>query len=261
VEPHRGEQTPRPILEVQNIRKHFRGVVALSDANFSLLEGEVHAIVGDNGAGKSTLLKIISGVIQPDGGQISVYGRKVIVTNPKAARSHGIMTLFQDLALINHLDVAENLYLGRELLARAPLSWIKILNKKRMRQNAAEELSRLRIGIRSTRQLVMNMSGGQRQAIAVARAVAFGARIVIMDEPTAALGVRESAAVIDLIRRIKDDGVSVILISHNLPEVFEVADRITTLRLGRTIDTKLTGVTSLEDIVAMMTGVSVAAPK
>jgi ABC-type sugar transport system ATPase subunit len=246
------------ILEVRNIKKSYGAVTALSSASFSLMTGEVHAIVGDNGAGKSTLLKTISGVIQPDGGSILLEGKRVTIPNPRIARALGIMTLFQDLALVNHLDVADNLYLGQELLYRKPFSWLSIVDKKKMRSNAEQELKRLRIDIKSVRQLVMNMSGGQRQAIAVARAVAFGAKIVIMDEPTAALGVRESAAVIDLIKRIRDDGVSVVLISHNLPEVFLVADKITILRLGRTVNTRRRDETSLDDIVAMMTGVNEA---
>ena len=246
------------ILEVRNIKKSFGAVTALSSANFSLTTGEVHAIVGDNGAGKSTLLKTISGVIQPDGGSILLEGKRVTIPNPRTGRALGIMTLFQDLALVNHLDVADNLYLGQELLYRKPLSWLSMVDKKKMRSNAEQELRRLRIDIKSVRQLVMNMSGGQRQAIAVARAVAFGAKIVIMDEPTAALGVRESAAVIDLIKRIRDDGVSIVLISHNLPEVFLVADKITILRLGRTVSTRRRDETSLDEIVAMMTGVNEA---
>lgn len=247
-------ETPSAILEVKSAEKHFGGVVALSDGNFELRPNEVHAIVGDNGAGKSTLLKLIAGALQPDGGEILIDGVRVTIANPKAARVFGIATVFQDLALIDHLDAGSNMFLGRELLRRPPLSWLGVLDKPAMRARAIEEVHRLKVDIRSVDQLVLGMSGGQRQAVAVARAVAFGNRIIVMDEPTAALGVRESRAVIDLIKEIQGQGLSVIMISHSLPEVFEVADRITVLRLGKTVQTTTRQQTSLTDIVGMMTG-------
>jgi fructose transport system ATP-binding protein len=247
------------ILETRSIHKHFGGVVALSDGNFSLRPNEVHAIVGDNGAGKSTMLKIIAGALQPDGGQVVIDGHPVVLPNPKAARAYGIATVFQDLALINHLDAASNMFLGRELRRRAPLSWLGILDKKSMRGRAVEEVRRLKVGIRSVDQLLLGMSGGQRQAVAVARAVAFGTRVIVMDEPTAALGVRETGAVLNLIREVRAQGLAVIMISHSLPEVFEVADRITILRLGRTVRTMHRDETSLTEIVGMMTGAVVSA--
>jgi simple sugar transport system ATP-binding protein len=233
--------------------------MAVREAQFELRHDEVHAIVGDNGAGKSTLIKIISGVIQADGGEVRLEGRPVTIDSPRDARELGIETVYQDLALADHLDAAENLFLGREELLPVPLSWLGFLDKKAMRRRTAEEMQRLKIGIQSVEQPVLELSGGQRQAIAVARAIAWGTRIVIMDEPTAALGVRESAMVLELIREVRSHGLAVIMISHNLPEVFAVADRITVMRLGRTIATLEREQTSLEAIVGMMTGAAATA--
>jgi simple sugar transport system ATP-binding protein len=243
-----------PLLEARGIQKHFGRVVALRDGSFDLRRNEVHAIVGDNGAGKSTLIKIVSGVIHPDDGELVLDGEPVTIPNPRAARVLGIETVYQDLALAEHLDAAGNLFLGREELLPPPLSWLGLLDKKAMRRRTAEEMRRLKIDIQSVEQPVLTLSGGQRQAVAVARAIAWGTRIVIMDEPTAALGVRESSMVLELIKEVRGHGVAVVMISHNLPEVFEVADRITILRLGRTIATLTRDDTSLEAIVGMMTG-------
>ncbi len=243
-----------PVLEVRAVSKHFGGVVALSHGDFQLRPNEVHAIVGDNGAGKSTMLKILAGVHQPDGGQVLIDGRPVTIPSPNAARAHGIAAVYQDLALVDHLDVSANLFLGREQFRRPPLSWFGVLNQAAMRRRAVSEVRRLKVGVRSVDQLVGGMSGGQRQAIAVARAVAFGSRVIIMDEPTAALGVRESAAVLELIREVRTQGLAVIMISHNLPEVFAVADRVTILRLGQTVRTIDRSDTDLESIVGFMTG-------
>jgi simple sugar transport system ATP-binding protein len=246
--------SPPPLLEARNVQKHFGRVVALREANFTLRPNEVHAIVGDNGAGKSTLIKIISGVFQADAGEIAIDGRPVTIANPREARELGIETVYQDLALADHLDASGNLFLGREQLLPPPLSWFGFLDKKAMRRRAQEEMRRLKIGIQSVEEPVLSLSGGQRQAIAVARAIAWGRRIVIMDEPTAALGVRESSMVLELIKEVRSQGLAVIMVSHNLPEVFAVADRITVLRLGRTIVTLETSETSLESVVGMMTG-------
>jgi simple sugar transport system ATP-binding protein len=250
---------PPPLLEARNVQKHFGRVIALREANFALRPNEVHAIVGDNGAGKSTLIKIISGVFQADGGEIAIDGRPVTIANPREARELGIETVYQDLALADHLDASGNLFLGREQLRPPPLSWFGLLDKNAMRRRAQEEMRRLKIGIQSVDQPVLSLSGGQRQAIAVARAIAWGTRIVIMDEPTAALGVRESSMVLELIKEVRSHDVAVIMVSHNLPEVFAVADRITVLRHGRTVVTLDTSETSLENIVAMMTGALVVA--
>jgi simple sugar transport system ATP-binding protein len=249
--------TPSPppfLLEARHIQKHFGRVVALREVDFTLRPNEVHALVGDNGAGKSTLIKIISGVFQADGGEIAIDGRPVTIANPREARELGIETVYQDLALADQIDASGNLFLGRELLLPPPLSWFGFLDKKTMRRRAQEEMRRLKIGIQSVDQPVQSLSGGQRQAVAVARAIAWGTRIVIMDEPTAALGVRESSMVLELIKEVRSQGLAVIMVSHNLPEVFAVADRITVLRNGKTIASLETSETSLEDVVGMMTG-------
>jgi simple sugar transport system ATP-binding protein len=242
------------ILEVEGIEKRFGQVVALRGASYALRTGEVHAIVGDNGAGKSTLIKIVSGVHRPDAGTISLGGNEVSVDSPRAARELGIETVYQDLALADQLDAASNLFLGREALQPWPLSWLGFLDKREMRKETSEAIRRLKVGIPSVQQPVINFSGGQRQSIAVARAIAWGRRIVIMDEPTAALGVRESQMVLEMIRDIHEHGISVIMISHNLPEVFLVADRITVMRLGQTVATLDTKDSSVEAVVGMMTG-------
>src|SRR6266536_3839434 len=242
------------LLEARGIEKHFGRVVALREGNFGLRPNEVHAIVGDNGAGKTTLIKIISGVYHADGGELLLDGLPVTIANPREARALGIETVYQDLALADHLDAAANLFLGREELLPPPLSWLGFLDKKAMRRRAEDEMRRHKIGIQSVEQPVLSLSGGQRQAVAVARAIAWGNRIVIMDEPTAALGVRESQMVLELIKEVRSQGIAVIMISHNLPEVFAVADRITVLRLGRTITTLETSQTTLDAVVGMMTG-------
>jgi fructose transport system ATP-binding protein len=247
------------IYEARALQKHYAAVVALSDGNFQLREGELHVIVGDNGAGKSTMLKCLAGAVQPSGGQILLDGEPVTIHGPKAAAAMGLSTVFQDLALIDHLDAGSNMFLGREILYPPPLKWFGILNKRAMRKRAAAEVKRLRVGIRSVDQLVMGMSGGQRQAIAVARAVAFGTRIVLLDEPTAALGVRETAATLELIMELRAHGLSIVMISHNLPNVFEVADRITVLRLGRTVATVERRETDLTEVVSLMTGATTSA--
>ena len=242
------------ILEVEDVQKRFGRVEALRDADFELRNGEVHAIVGDNGAGKSTLIKIISGVYQADAGELRLDGEPIVLHNPREARQLGIETVYQDLALADDLDAAANLFLGREEYLPPPLGSLGFLDRKAMRQRAEEEMRRLKIGISSVDQRVVELSGGQRQAVAVARAIAWGRRIVIMDEPTAALGVRESAMVLELIKEVRNQGLAIIMVSHNLPEVFAVADRITVLRLGRTITTLATAETSLDAVVGMMTG-------
>jgi ABC-type sugar transport system ATPase subunit len=248
-----------PLLEAINVQKRFGRVVALRGASLELQAGEVHALVGDNGAGKSTLIKIVSGVLQPDAGEIRLDGQPVAIHNPREARALGIETVYQDLALADHLDAASNLFLGREELFPGPLRWVGFLNRRAMRRRAAQEMQRLRIEIPSVQQPVLTLSGGQRQAIAVARAIAWGHRIVIMDEPTAALGVRESGQVLQLIREVRNHGLAVIVITHNIPETFAVADRVTVMRLGRTIATVPTAESSVEAVVRLITGVEARA--
>ena len=220
--------------------------------------GEILALVGDNGAGKSTLIKILSGALQPDTGEIRIDGEPVRFRTPMNAREHGIETVFQELAIVPILDVAENLFLGREVHFGGPLGRIfPLIDKRAMRRQARENLRSLNINIPSVRQRVDTLSGGQRQAVAVARAPAFGRRVVIMDEPTAALGVRETAAVMDVIRRINQQGLAIILISHNLPQVLELSDRIMVLRAGRRVGCVKTAETNVEQVVRMITGAEV----
>jgi fructose transport system ATP-binding protein len=252
-----GATVTTPLLEARGIAKTFGRVTALSDAIFSAYAGEVSAIVGDNGAGKSTFIKILSGALAPDGGELLLDGKPIHLTTPQEARDHGIETVYQDLALAPALDVASNLFLGREARMPGVLGWLGFLDDQLMRDRARREIEDLQVGLSSVRQPVFTLSGGQRQAIAVARATAWGKRIVIMDEPTAALGVRESAMVLKLIKRIRDSGIAVIMISHSMPEVFDVADRITILRLGRTVRQMRRAETSMTDVVAFMTGATV----
>jgi ABC-type sugar transport system ATPase subunit len=243
-----------PLIQVRNVSRRFGHVIALRDANFIAHAGEVSAIVGDNGAGKSTLIKILSGALHHDGGEVLLDGTAVHLHSPNQARELGIETVYQDLALAPSLDVASNLFLGREL--RRPGFWgaLGFLDDTAMRQRAEQEMAKLRVGLASVRQPVLSLSGGQRQAIAVARATAWGKRIIIMDEPTAALGIRETDKVLRLIERIKESGIAVIMVSHSLPEVFQVADRITILRLGRTVRQMTRNETDMTAVVAFMTG-------
>jgi len=210
--------------------------------------------VGDNGAGKSTMIKVISGVIQPDAGEIAVDGQPVTFSSPLAPRRYGIETVYQDLALAPDLDPAANLYLGREVLRGGLLGRIGMLDKPRMRTGADEAFARLSVGLQDTRSRVGTMSGGQRQGIAVARAVLWASRLVLMDEPTAALGVVQTGRVKALIESVREQGVSVILVSHNLPFVFEVADRIEVLRLGQTVAVFDRSEATAERVLGAMTG-------
>jgi fructose transport system ATP-binding protein len=251
--------TVTPVLEARGLVKRYGHVTALDGCDFELLPGEILAVIGDNGAGKSTLIKALAGAIVPDEGEILLDGNPVHFSNPMEARRRGIETVYQDLAVAPALDIASNLYLGRELRRRGPLgSVLRMLDKRRMREESARHMADLKIGIGSITQAVETLSGGQRQGVAVARAAAWARRLVIMDEPTAALGVKESAMVLDLIRRIKARGLPVILISHNMPNIFEVADRIHIQRLGRRIAVVTPESHSMAEVVAIMTGALVA---
>ena len=244
-----------PVLEARNLVKRYGQVTALNGADFELLPGEILAVIGDNGAGKSTLIKALAGAIQPDAGEILLEGEVVNFASPLDARRQGIETVYQDLAVAPALDIAENLYLGREILRPGVLgSVFRMLDRKRMIADAAEHMQNLRIGIQSMRQPVETLSGGQRQGVAVARSAAFATHVIIMDEPTAALGVKESHMVLDLIRQVRDRGLPVILISHNMPQVFEVADRVHIQRLGRRVAVVNPREFSASDAVAIMTG-------
>jgi fructose transport system ATP-binding protein len=246
----------KPVLEAKNIVKTYGRVVALDDSNLQLFPGEVLAVVGDNGAGKSTLIKCLTGAEIPDGGSIEIDGEAVVFKRPQDGRHAGIETVYQTLAVSPALDIASNLFLGREIRKKGPLGSIfRMLDQSGMKKMAKEEIMALGIGtIQNISQAVETLSGGQRQAVAVARAATFGQKLIILDEPTAALGVRESAQVLKLIQTLRDRGIPVILISHNMPQVFEVADRIHVQRLGRRAAVVTPKSHSMSDVVGIMTG-------
>lgn len=249
-------QPSTPVLEARALTKRFGRVVALDRADFDLYPGEILAVIGDNGAGKSTLIKAMCGAIAPDSGDILLNGQKVHFNSPMQAREAGIETVYQTLALSPALSIADNMFLGREIRRANWLGhWFRMLDHKRMEALAREKLSELGLlTIQDITQAVETLSGGQRQGVAVARAAAFGSKVIIMDEPTAALGVKESRRVLELIVDVKARGLPIVLISHNMPHVFEVADRIHVHRLGRrlcVIDPKQH---SMSDAVAFMTG-------
>ena len=243
------------VLQARALVKRYGHVTALDGADFDLLRGEILAVIGDNGAGKSTLIKALSGALVPDSGEIRLDGQRVRLGSPMDARRHGIETVYQELAVAPALSVTENLFLGRELRRRGPLgSVLRFMDKPRMRREGAAHLAALGIAIGSPTQAVETLSGGQRQAVAVARSAAFARHVVIMDEPTAALGVRESGMVLDIIRKVRDRGLSVVIISHDMPHVFQSADRVHGQRLGRRIAVLDPKLVSLAYTVAVMTG-------
>ncbi len=243
------------VFEARNIVKRYGGVTALDGADFALREGEILAVIGDNGAGKSTLIKALSGAIIPDSGEILLDGKQVHFRSPPDARAAGIETVYQDLAVAPAMTIAENLFLGREITMGGAIGRVlKILDKKEMLAQATQRMADLKVGIRSMTQAVETLSGGQRQCVAVARAAAFAQHVVIMDEPTAALGVKEGNMVLEMIRRVRDRGLPVILISHNMPHVFEIADRIHIQRLGKRAAVVNPKKISMSDTVAIMTG-------
>ncbi len=248
--------TPEPVLEAREIVKSFGRVEALRGASFTAYPREVVALVGDNGAGKSTLVKTLVGVHPPDSGQILFDGREVSIPTPHASRELGIETVYQDLSLASELDPAANMFLGREIRRDGPLGKLGFLDKKAMRRRSDEAFRELGVRIQDTGAPVANMSGGQRQGIAICRAVTWANKVVFMDEPTAALGVVQTRNVLEQIKRVRAQGLAVVLISHNLPEVFEVADRIEVLRLGRRVARLRPQDVSMEDVVAAMTGAS-----
>jgi simple sugar transport system ATP-binding protein len=239
------------LLEARGVTRRFGHVQALRGAAFTAYAGEVVALIGDNGAGKSTLVKTLAGALRPDSGQILLDGRPVHLSDPVAAQRLGIETVYQDLALAHDLDAAANLFLGREL-TRFP--FLNLLDRAAMRRRAVEAFDELGIRLPDLSAPVRQLSGGQRQCVAVARAVAWASKVVFMDEPTAALGVVQRAQVLDLIRRVRDRGVTVVLISHNMPEVLAVADRVEVLRLGRRVARFTAADTSVEQLVSAMTG-------
>ena len=245
----------QPILAASGLVKRFGQVVALNGADFELYPGEILAIIGDNGAGKSTLIKALTGALQPDEGEIRLDGEPVHFRSPRDARKAGIETVYQDLAVAPALDIASNIFLGRELRRKGPLGRVlRLLDRGTMRREAARHFSELKIGVQSITVPVENLSGGQRQGVAVARAAAWARRLVIMDEPTAALGVKETRQVLDLIQRVRANGLPVILISHDMPHVFELADRIQIMRLGRRVAIVTPKSHTMPEAVAIMTG-------
>jgi simple sugar transport system ATP-binding protein len=244
-------EVAEPLLEARGLVKHYGHVLALDGASFTAYPGEVVALIGDNGAGKSTLVKTLSGAIRPDGGQILVEGRPVQMNSPLDARRYGIETVYQDLALAPDLDAAANLHLGREIYRFKPLH---VLNRSEMRRRAVAAFADLGVELPDVSAPVVTLSGGQRQSVAVARAVAYASKIIFMDEPTAALGVIQRERVLDNIRRVRDRGISVVLISHNMPEVLAVADRIEVLRMGHRVARFKAPDTTVEQLVGAMTG-------
>jgi ABC-type sugar transport system ATPase subunit len=243
------------VLAARNIRRSYGAVVALADATLELRRGEVMGVVGDNGAGKSTLLKILSGAVIPDGGQILLEGQEKTFRRPHDALDAGIETVYQDLALVDTMSAVQNVYLGREELSPNPvLRALNVVNDKAMRKRAREVLAELGVGIQSVNVSVKGMSGGQRQCLAIARSILWGRRIVILDEPTAALGVRESQQVLDLVSRLREHGVSVVIVSHNMQQLVQVADRVTVMRLGRSVAVREVKDTTAEEIVGLITG-------
>lgn len=248
--------TLQAVLKARNLVKRYGNVVAMDHADFDLYPGEVLAVIGDNGAGKSTLIKALCGAVMPDEGTIELNGSPVHFHSPMDARDQGIETVYQTLALSPALSIADNMFLGREIRRKGPLGdWFKLLDRPAMHRMARERLNDLGLlTIQNIGQLVETLSGGQRQGVAVARAAAFAKTAVIMDEPTAALGVKESRRVLDLIRDVKAKGLPIVLISHNMPHVFEVSDRIHIHRLGRRHAVIRPQDHSMSDAVAIMTG-------
>jgi fructose transport system ATP-binding protein len=245
-----------PVLKAKNINKRYGKVVALDNANLELYKDEVLGVIGDNGAGKSTLIKALCGAVQPDSGEIYLDGELVTFNSPIEARKTGIETVYQNLALSPALTIADNMFLGREIHKKGIMGkFFRVLDQSGMQNLARKKLSELGLlTIQNINQQVETLSGGQRQGVAVARATAFGTKVIIMDEPTAALGVKESRRVLELIGEVKSRGIPIILISHNMPHVFEVADRVHIHRLGKRLCVVNPKDYSMSDAVALMTG-------
>jgi simple sugar transport system ATP-binding protein len=243
-----------PLIDARGIVRHFGHVQALRGADFSVGRGEIVSLIGDNGAGKSTLIRILSGTDRPDHGEIRVNGRPVRFDGPQDARAVGIETVYQDLALAPDLDAAANVFLGRELMKPGLLGRLGVLDKSKMVRQTADAMARLGVTIRPSAE-VFTLSGGQRQSAAVARAAMWATSAIFMDEPTANLGVAQTKGVLDLIRKVREAGTAVVIISHNLPQILEIADRIVILRLGRTVGQVSASAASVDDLVrAMMSG-------
>jgi ABC-type sugar transport system ATPase subunit len=243
-----------PILQAINLTKRFGGLTAADSVSLDVNAGEVIGLVGDNGAGKSTFIKMIAGVYRPDDGEIKFNGHLVAFNGPRAVRDLGIETIYQDLALAENLDVGANIFLGRELKTRYLGGLIQTVNRHKMLEESAITLTRLNIKIPALTQQIRNLSGGQRQAVAIARTIHWNAKLVIMDEPTAALGVAQQHEVLTLVRTLSDQGVPVILISHNMQDVFAVSDRIVVMRRGKKVGEREAKKTTPDEIVSLMVG-------
>lgn len=241
------------LLEVKNIVKRFGGLTAVDNVNMKILPGEVVGILGDNGAGKSTLIKVISGVYHAEGGQIFFEGQKIKISNPMEALKIGIETIYQDLALAENMNVYSNIFLGREKLKKY-LGLINVLDHDYMLNESKKMLNRLEINIPSLENKIMNLSGGQRQAVAISRSIYWNARLLIMDEPTAALGVAEREKVLNLVKTLSSQGVSVIIISHQIHDVFSVATRLLIMRRGKKVAERLTEKTNTDEVVGLIVG-------
>jgi ABC-type sugar transport system ATPase subunit len=240
------------VLEARDISKRFGRVQAIANITLQLERGEILALVGDNGAGKSTLIKVLAGALKKDSGELFLDSRKVELENPMHAKTLGIEVVYQDLSLINYLNVYQNLFLGRELQKR--FGFFKILDQRKMEQLAIEKLQTLGVKVKSCREWVLRLSGGQRQSVAVAKAASFGKKIVILDEPTAALGVEEAHHVLQIVRELKNKGASIIIITHNMEHAFSVADRFLVIRLGSVVGVRRKSETNIDEIVKMITG-------
>lgn len=248
-----------PRLQLRNISKSFGGVQALKHVDFEVYDGEVVALVGDNGAGKSTLIKTISGAYIPDEGEISMDGQRVTIQSPQDSTRHGIETVYQDLALCDNLDVVANLWLGREAHRELIPGILRVLDETEMERRTLEVLKTLDINIPSVRSPIAGLSGGQRQCVAVAKTILRRPKVVLLDEPTAALGVAQTRQVLNLIKRLREQGLAVVVISHNLHDIFEVSDRIIVMRLGQRVRTFETQNSTRESVVGSITGADAAA--
>ncbi len=243
-----------PLLEARGIVKRYGHVTALSGADFVVHPGEVVALIGDNGAGKSTLVKVLSGVIEPDDGEMLLRDEPITLDSPQHARAVGIETVFQDLALAPELGPAENAFIGREILKPGLLGKLGVLDKAKMRRQAFESFTSMGTDVKDLDAPVAALSGGQRQSVAICRSIMWANQLVFMDEPTAALGVRQTGKVLELIRRVASTGIAVVLISHNMPEVLQASDRVEVLRLGRRVAQFKSADTNVAELVGAMTG-------
>jgi simple sugar transport system ATP-binding protein len=243
-----------PLVEMKSISKTFGAVRALQSVNFEIMPAEIIGLVGDNAAGKSTLMKILSGAYIADQGEILIDGKKIFISNPVDSRALGIEMLYQNFALAGNINIYQNIFLGRELTKDYLSGLFKILNKKEMAERSLELISRLKIDIGSVDKRVRELSGGQQQSVAIARVIGFNARLIIMDEPTANLGIKEVGRLLDLIRRLKDQGVSVIFISHRLDDIFSVGDRVVVLKRGRRIGMRYVKETTPNEVLKLIVG-------